>query len=209
MTSHYTRGSVITLHGYGGVLGRPLDTFFWALWIFMVTALGSCVEWPLGLMLQGMNSTTLLHWLKVHGWGPGHIWLHTTLEGLWPHYMVVEVCWDGLWTLFFWALTFFMVTALGSCVKWPLRLRTTSHMSQELWPCNGEDPWLSSKGRTMSVGKAVTCSLGPSSIVWSEWTMLQDHCILCWREKEGRILFNIICFKLYQFKRIMCCVCQT
>ena len=35
------------------------------------------------------------------GWGPGHIWLHTTLEGRWPHYMILEVCWDGLWTLSF------------------------------------------------------------------------------------------------------------
>ena len=27
MTSHYTRGSVTTLHDFGGVLGRPLNTF--------------------------------------------------------------------------------------------------------------------------------------------------------------------------------------
>ena len=34
VTSHYTRGSVTTRHGFGGVLGqRPLDTFFWALTI--------------------------------------------------------------------------------------------------------------------------------------------------------------------------------
>ena len=31
MTSHYTWGSVTTLHDFGGVLGQPLDTFFWAL----------------------------------------------------------------------------------------------------------------------------------------------------------------------------------
>ena len=35
------------------------------------------------------------------GWGLSHIWLHTTLEGLWPYYMMLEVCWDGLWTLFY------------------------------------------------------------------------------------------------------------
>ena len=35
------------------------------------------------------------------GWGSGHIWLHTTLEGPWPHYMSLEVCWDGLWTCSF------------------------------------------------------------------------------------------------------------
>ena len=28
------------------------------------------------------------------GWGPGHIWLHATLEGPWPHYMILEVCCD-------------------------------------------------------------------------------------------------------------------
>ena len=47
-------------------------------------------------------------------------------------------------------------------------MRATSHMSQEPWPCNGEDFWLSSKGRTTRVGKAVLCRHGPSSIVWSE-----------------------------------------
>ena len=31
--SHYTWGSVTTLHDFEGVLGRPLDTFFWALTI--------------------------------------------------------------------------------------------------------------------------------------------------------------------------------
>ena len=35
------------------------------------------------------------------GWGPSHIWFHTTLEDPWPHYMILEVCWDGLWTLSF------------------------------------------------------------------------------------------------------------
>ena len=38
-------------------------------------------------------------------WGPSYIWLHTTLEGPWPHNMNLETCWDGLWTLSFWALT--------------------------------------------------------------------------------------------------------
>ena len=33
MTSHYTGGFVTTLRDFGGVLGRPLDTFFWALTI--------------------------------------------------------------------------------------------------------------------------------------------------------------------------------
>ena len=29
------------------------------------------------------------------GGGPNHIWLHTTLEGPWPHYMILEVCWTA------------------------------------------------------------------------------------------------------------------
>ena len=33
MTSHYTRGSVTTLHDFGGVLGVPLDNLFWPLTI--------------------------------------------------------------------------------------------------------------------------------------------------------------------------------
>jgi hypothetical protein len=33
MASHYTWGSVTPLHDFEGVLGRPLDTFFWALTI--------------------------------------------------------------------------------------------------------------------------------------------------------------------------------
>ena len=33
MAPHYTWGSVTTLHDFGGVLGQPLNTFFWALTI--------------------------------------------------------------------------------------------------------------------------------------------------------------------------------
>ena len=33
--------------------------------------------------------------------------------------MILEVSWEGLWTFSFGAHNF-MVTALGSCVKWPL-----------------------------------------------------------------------------------------
>ena len=44
MTSHYTWGSMTTLHDFGGVLGRPLDAFFWALTISWSWLLGSCVK---------------------------------------------------------------------------------------------------------------------------------------------------------------------
>ena len=35
MASHYTWGSVTTVDDFGGVVGRPLDTFFWAFTISM------------------------------------------------------------------------------------------------------------------------------------------------------------------------------
>ena len=39
------------------------------------------------------------------GWGPGHIWLHSTIEGPWPHYMILEVVLGLPLDTFFWALT--------------------------------------------------------------------------------------------------------
>ena len=51
-----------------------------------------------------------------------------------------------------------------------MKSRSTSHMSEGLWPCNGEGCWLSSKGHTMGVGIAILCSHGSSRIVWKwEW----------------------------------------
>ena len=43
-----------------------------------------------------------LSFIKIEfGWGSSPLWLHTTLEGPWPHYyMILEVGWDGgLWIL--------------------------------------------------------------------------------------------------------------
>ena len=69
------------------------------------------------------------HWTCI-GWGLGHIWLHTILEGLWPHYMILEAFWDGLWTLSFgleqfhgrgkWLLGQFAHKAHG---MWPLHFK--------------------------------------------------------------------------------------
>ena len=39
-------------------------------------------------------------------WGPGHTWLHTTLEDPWPRYMILGVSRDGMWTLSFGLLQF-------------------------------------------------------------------------------------------------------
>jgi hypothetical protein len=46
-----------------------------------------------------------LTWMEIH-WNSiwlraGHIWLHTTLEGPWPRYIILVACWEGLWTLSF------------------------------------------------------------------------------------------------------------
>ena len=38
---------------------------------------------------------------SAYGWGPGHMCLCTILEGLWPHYMILEVSWNILLTLSF------------------------------------------------------------------------------------------------------------
>ena len=51
MISHSTRGSVTTLHDFGGVLGQPSDTFRLGSHNFMVTALGSCVKQGSGRFL--------------------------------------------------------------------------------------------------------------------------------------------------------------
>jgi hypothetical protein len=63
-------------------------------------------------------------WIKTlikiaFGWGPGHIWLHTTLEGPWPHF---GGCFGTAFGHFFLGSHNFMVTALGLYVKWPLKL---------------------------------------------------------------------------------------
>ena len=57
MTSHYTQGPMTTLHAFGSVLGRPLDTCFRALTIFMVTALGSLLMCEVALQIYGARAT--------------------------------------------------------------------------------------------------------------------------------------------------------
>ena len=68
-------------------------------------------------------------YLKIHkiayGWGTGHIWLHTTLEDLWPQYMILEMCWDGLWTLSFGLSQFHGHGSWDIC---EMALRATLHM---------------------------------------------------------------------------------
>ena len=59
------------------------------------------------------------HWSSIWLRARSHMTSHytrrsvTTLESPWPHYMILKVCWDGLWTIFFWALTIAWSRALS------------------------------------------------------------------------------------------------
>ena len=99
ITSHYTWGSMTTQHDFGGVLGRPLDNFFWALSISWSRLLARVWSGPCSILscvriLMNRNSLKQ-HLAKVP------VTLHTTLEDPWRHYIILEVCWDGLSTLSF------------------------------------------------------------------------------------------------------------
>ena len=72
--SHYTWGSVTTRHDFGGVLGRPLDTFFWALkisWSRLLAHVCEVVLIPTNLVI------TFKHW-KTNSQHQRNSW-HTTL----------------------------------------------------------------------------------------------------------------------------------
>ena len=60
-----------------------------------------CNRWILLVYHVWRRPTWIEFYWITYGWGSGHTWRHNTLEGLWPHYMVLEGCWDGLWTLSF------------------------------------------------------------------------------------------------------------
>jgi hypothetical protein len=66
------------------------------------------------------------------GWGPGHTWFHTTLEGPWPHYMILEVCWDGVWTPSFGLPQF---CGLGSWLVCEVALSMPACWFVKLWGC--------------------------------------------------------------------------
>jgi hypothetical protein len=58
------------------------------------------------------------------------------------------------------------------------------------------------KAISMGVGKSILCSHRPSSIVWSENGPCCGTIAYFVGGKKGMIWFNIICLKLYQFRRI-------
>ena len=56
-----------------------------ALWMFAAIGLSYFI------MCEDLHEWKFI--VIAFGWGSGHVWLHTTLEGPWPHYMSLEVCW--------------------------------------------------------------------------------------------------------------------
>ena len=68
----------------------------------------------------------------VFGWGPSHVWFQTTLEDLWPHYMILEMTSDKPLDTLFWALT----------ISW-------SRLLDCVWS-GTKGPWKSYQGRTMA-----------------------------------------------------------
>ena len=69
MTSHYTWGSVTTLHDFGGVLGQPLDTFFWALTISWSQLLAHVWSDPL---FTSVIETSMLSFFRFFLWPSVH-----------------------------------------------------------------------------------------------------------------------------------------
>ena len=56
-----TWGSVTTPHDFGGVLGRPLDAFFW---LSEFHGHGSCLVCEVALTLQGLNLKIFINHVK-------------------------------------------------------------------------------------------------------------------------------------------------
>ena len=61
----------------------------------LVFSILSCVRMRMNRIFIGI----------AFGWGPGHIRLHASLEGPWPHYMILEVVLERPLDTFFTALT--------------------------------------------------------------------------------------------------------
>ena len=95
--------------------------------------------------LQNLTTVDLLYlimcedpaWIEIHwnsSWlrARSHMTSHTTLECMWPHYMTWK-CLGTTFKRFLLGSHRFVVTTLGSCVKWPLYL--LFHRLLETCPC--------------------------------------------------------------------------
>ena len=115
MTSHWTWGSVTTLHGSRGVLGRPLGTFFWSSHNLTVTALASCVKWPF-ISPPNLCIFPYTGWARV--WSPCTIALAKVCRL--RSYDRGEPAVSYKWTGWFWDIT---GKTVGDCRKITNRFR--------------------------------------------------------------------------------------
>ena len=97
MVSHYTWGSVTTLDDFGGMLGQPLDTFFWAFTIWWSRLLAHVWSGPkpqveftsLDPCCLGVCVWHLCIWMN----DPRQTSIHKTLERQLHHYLSIHSCW--------------------------------------------------------------------------------------------------------------------
>ena len=66
MTSHYTWGSMTTLHNFGGVVGRPVNTLFWALTISWSQLLALVWNGPKNIHQKAILGPTIYLIEKTH-----------------------------------------------------------------------------------------------------------------------------------------------
>ena len=111
MASRDTWGSVTTLRGFGGVLGRPLETFFWALTILWPWLL-ACVWSYVRIVVPHLCWVILAKW-KVS------TWKLFTYRWVSPEVLLPKVIWK-IMTIFadmlgMWGLT--LVGHVNTCEK--------------------------------------------------------------------------------------------
>ena len=116
VTSHYTCEPVTTRHDFGGVLGTAFGHFPLGSQNFMVTALGSCVKWPLG-MLRSKSIYANLTWLNQqascqHWWVLGEDFRQNQSRSKCFQFEL-GTCWYLLF--FFIALCWFKTYSTKSC----------------------------------------------------------------------------------------------
>ena len=132
MTSHYTRVFVTTLHDFGGILGRHLDTFFWTHYMILEVSRDDLSTLSFGLTTWFWRClrTTFGHFLldSQHDFGGVLGRPLNTSFGLitWFWWCL----WDGLWTLFLGSLHDFG-DVLGRPLDTPFGLITW------FWRCLG------------------------------------------------------------------------
>jgi hypothetical protein len=142
------------------------------MWVyFILSCVKTCVD------------TNSLKWHLVEG---PHIWLHTKIEGPWPHYMILEVCWDGLWALSFGLSQF---CGHGSWIVCELAL--SSSVNRLHHKCL---PWPHSSPVSSAWATLISMLTNPPNIEWEPLVFLIAHPhLLVWANTEW-VLPTLITF---------------